>query len=51
MLNRLLHWIASLNGSEPETEQPEEPEFYMGSDWEEKREEAQARARHEWNTQ
>lgn len=50
MFDGLLRWIAALNG-EPETEQPEEPEFYMGSDWEEKREEAQARARYDWEMQ
>lgn len=49
MFDGLLRWIAALNG-EPETEQPEEP-FYMGADWEEKREEAQARARYDWETQ
>lgn len=47
MLNRLLRWIAALNG-EPETEQPEEPYNPHCPEWADKQEAARLKARALW---
>ena len=48
MFDGLLRWIATFNGSEPETEQPEEPIDYLGLDWSDQQEAAQLKARALW---